>query len=351
MTTGTHELKDLLAMKNTTIVDYGLDNIAPIINREIVAHNTVLQNMIADLARPTTERAGTSGASSAGRMVKVDEFSRTATQKGNKYANVAFPLENFQFALGWSDLYFKTATVSDMALMTQRATRADILALQTAIKMAIFGSTNYTVIDELKDGVSLGIKRLVNADSDIIPVNPVTGASFDTSTHTHYDAVASLTAAALEATINDVIEHGHGEGVRVYINRAQETAVKALPGFTAYLDARLVGANNVTQASGTLDVTRLDNRAIGLFAGAEVWTKSWVPANYIFVFSAGDEGKPLAYREHEAAPLRGLRVAATLDTHPLHAEYMEHMFGFGVQTRTNGAVLYVAGGVYVDPTF
>jgi hypothetical protein len=349
MPTGNHSLNDLIAMKNVTIVDYGLDNMVPIVQREINAHNSVLSSMMTDLASPTTERAGTSGASSAGRMVKVDEFSRTATQKANKFATVAFPLENYQFAIGWTSLFFNTKTVADMALMVQRVQRADILALQVGMKQAIFGSTNYSTVDELKDGAALGVKRFVNADSDVIPVNPITGASFDTSTHTHYDATAALTAANLEATVNDVIEHGHGEGVRIYINRAQETVVRALTGFTAYLDTRIVGANNVNQTNANLDVTRLDNRAIGLFAGAEVWTKPWVPANYIFCFSAGDQGKPLAFRQSEFGTLQGLRLAAELDSHPLHAQYFERQFGFGVKTRTNGAVLYIAGGAYVDP--
>lgn len=347
--TGTHSLQDLIAMKNLTIVDYGLDNMSVIVKREIGAHNTVLSSMMTDLVMPTIERGGTSGASSAGRMVKREEFSRTATQKGNKFATVAYPLDGYQFAVGWSSDYFNTKTVADMALTIQRVQRADILGLQLGMKQAIFGSTNYTALDELKDNASLGVKRFVNADSDVIPVNPVTGAAFDTSTHTHYDATASLVAANLEALINDVIEHGHGAGVRVYINRAQETAVRALTGFTGYLDARIVGANNVNQAQGSLDVSRLDNRAIGLFSGAEVWTKSWIPANYIFAFSAGDEGKPLALRESEFPALQGLRLAAELDTHPLHAQYFERQFGFGVKTRTNGAVLYIAGGAYVDP--
>jgi hypothetical protein len=101
-----------------------------------------------------------------------------------------------------------------------------------------------------------------------------------------------------------------------------------------------------------LDISRLDNRAIGLFGAAEVWVRSWVPAGYVFAYDAGSDMKPLVYRQHPSAAVRGLRVVAQLDDYPLYAEVMDSYFGFGVWTRTNGAVLYYASGAsaYVDPT-
>lgn len=349
MSTGVHSLSDLLAYKNTTVVDFGLERIAEIVQNEINAHNLLVEQMITELAEPTTERGGTSGASIEGQMVRVDEYARVPTQRGLKPANVAFPLEKFQFALGWTNDFFITRTPADLAIMTQRATRADLLNLQKEIKRALFLSGNYTFIDVFKDGASLNVKRLVNADGDVIPAGP-NGESFDGATHTHYDATATFTATNLEALINDVVEHGHGEGLRVYINKAQEGTVRAFTGFTAYLDARIVGATNANQAVGRLDTTRVDNRAIGLFNGAEVWVKPWIPTGYVFAFAAGDNRKPLRFRQMEEPALRGLRLAAELNTHPLYARYMERYFGLGVWTRTNGAVLYTAGAAYVDPT-
>ena len=127
----------------------------------------------------------------------------------------------------------------------------------------------------------------------------------------------------------------------------------ALVGFVPYVDGRVTPGSGTTIAAGALDVSRADNKPIGLFGGAEVWVRSWVPAGYVFVYAAGTELKPLVYRQHPVASIRGLRVVATLADYPLYAEVMDSYFGFGVWNRTNGAVLFYGGGAvaYVTPTF
>src|SRR5690606_13764465 len=135
----------------------------------------------------------------------------------------------------------------------------------------------------------------------------------------HYDANSGLTAATAKAIINDVIEHGHGNMVKLAISRTDEATVRALTGFVAYPDPRIIYRASDTPGQ-TLDISRLDNRAIGIFEGAEVWVKPWAIANYLFAWDDGDPMKPLAFRQREAASLQGLRIAAQLDTHPLYAQ-------------------------------
>jgi hypothetical protein len=160
---------------------------------------------------------------------------------------------------------------------------------------------------------------------------------------------ATLTAAALQAEINDVVEHGFGGGVKVFIAAADEAAVRALTGFTGYLDPRVSINANANQANQQrLNITRLDNRAIGLFGAAEVWVKPWALANYAFVCDTENGRKPLAFRRD--TDNLGLHLEATIETFPLRAEYYENQFGIGAWNRTNGAVLYFAGGSYVAPT-
>ncbi len=141
--------------------------------------------------------------------------------------------------------------------------------------------------------------------------------------------------------------------MRVYINRAAETAVRALTGFTPYYAPGYTPGANTATVNGTLDITRQDNRAIGQFDGSEVWTQTWVPAGYVFVYAAGSPMKPLVMRQHPVSRIRGLRIAARTEDHPLYADMMDSYFGFGVWNRTNGAVGYYAGGAvaYVEPTF
>jgi hypothetical protein len=74
-------------------------------------------------------------------------------------------------------------------------------------------------------------------------------------------------------------------------------------------------------------------------------------SNYAFVFDAGDPRKPIRFRQHHIASMRGLRISAEFDDYPLRAQIMDAYFGFGVQERSNGVVVYFGGGSYTAPTF
>jgi hypothetical protein len=362
--TGTHTITDLLSNADAAearVIEFGEENLVAPLQAALAAHNAQVNDMLGDIVALTTERTGTYGVEQDAEMVDADEFTRAPTVKGAARGTVGWPLRKKQFALGWTHDYFIRSTVRDMVQRQVLAQRAHVNALRFGIRDALFGPTNFTSIERFAAeaiGQSLSVKRLLNADGDAIPVNR-NGLSFDGATHTHYVATASVSGAglntALSALVDNVVEHDHGGRLRIYINRAQETVVRALTGFTAYLPANLIAANTgIVAAQGTLDTTRLDNRAIGLFNGAEVWTKPWMPAEYYFAFDASDGRKPLRMRQPVETQLRGLRLAAQLRTHPLHADYMETYFGFGAWTRTNGAVLWAnagSGGVYAAPTF
>lgn len=348
MTTGTHDINTLLAARFASAVDYGLDTIQQVLAADVAAHNAIVTEMVGDLCEVTTDRQRRYGTSVDGDMVEVDEFGRAPTQVAKPGSTVGFPLRLFQFAIGWTEKWLQLHTAADMATATQNAEKAHLRAIQRDIKRAIYGNTNYTFNDFLVDKVDLAVKRFVNADGAAIPDGP-NGETFDGSAHTHYDALASLTAAGLKANINDVIEHGFGGAVRVAINKADETAVRALSGFVAYPDPRIVYRNSDTPGQ-TLDISRLDNRAIGIFEGAEVWVKPWAIQYYSFAWDAASPSKPLAFRQRDSASLAGLRIAANMSTYPLYAQYMEAEFGIGVWTRTNGSVLYFNNGSWADPT-
>ena len=353
--TGTHTIADLLdnAFSDTTVTEFGIDKLAEAIQADLDAHNARMQELVSDLAMITEERSTIYGTNDAMSMHKADEFSRGPTQKISVGSKVEFPLDKNQAALGWTYDYFKRATVQDIAKQQVAVRKAHVTAVINDVRSALFGSSNYTYVDRLRDSLSLGVKRLVNADSAAIPNGP-NGEEFDASSHTHYLAAAALSNTNLLSLIDDVVEHGHGGSVKLYINRANESAVRALDDFTAYLDPRIVPSTAADRARPTLDITRLDNRAIGLFGAAEVWVKPWVPANYYLAFDMADPRKPLAFRQSKVPAEQGLQLAGPrrLEAHPLMADYYESYFGVGVWTRTNGAVLFVdAGGVYTDPTF
>lgn len=360
MKTGTYTIADLIENRevgDATIAEVGADELIQPLNEALAAHNAAVEEMISDLAAPTTERVGVYGVAVDAEMADADEFTRGPTQKGYDRGKVAYPMAKKQYAMGWTNDYFQRATVREMAERQLGAQRAHVLAIRTAIRNALFGPANYTVRDRFTDGLDLTIRRLVNGDGEPIPEGP-NGETFDPDTHSHYNATADVTAAGLaaglDALIEDVVEHGHGDELRIYINRGNASDVQALPKFKALQPVRIIPGTNDDHAQGTLDTTKADNREIGLYDGVSVWTKPWVPLDYYVGFAQGDPRKPLKLREPEIAALKGLRRVAEFGNHPLHTQYMEALFGVGAWTRTNGGILYANadnGGVYTAPSF
>lgn len=349
--TGTHDISSLFAARIQSVAEFGIDNIARIFANDLAAHNRIVADMLGEFAEYTTDRQRIYGASVNGDMVEVDEYGRSSTQKPVAGSTVGFPLKMFQFALGWTEKWMQIHTPNDMALMLQAAKMAHLRKIQAEVKRALLLSSNYTFRDFLVDNVDLGVKRLVNADSAAIPDGP-NGEQFDGSSHTHYIArVSTLAISDVTSLINTVVEHGNGGQVRIAINRSDEATWRALTGsggFIAYPDPRIV--YRVTDTPGTtLDITRLDNRAIGVIGAAELWVKPWIPANYALCWDATGP-KPLCMRQRAQTSLQGLRIAATNSNYPLTAQYMEDEYGLGVWNRTNGAVLYTGGTSYTDPT-
>jgi hypothetical protein len=242
----------------------------------------------------------------------------------------------------------QTSTVAELAAQFTATQTAHIKAIQREIKRAVFTSTNSTFVDRLVDNVSLAVKAFNNNDSTELPPGP-NGQTFATS-HQHYIArVGSLAATDISAVITLVIEHYNTGQPMLFINQAQEAAVRGFTAnFTPYMDERMIVGSGTTYAAGKLNPTSLYNRAIGIFDGAEVWVKPWIPANYMFAYVDGAP-KPLVLRERTAGS-HGLQIAAEDEAYPLRAKTLEAEFGVGAWNRTNGAVLYVGGTSYVIPT-
>lgn len=350
--TGTYDISSLLSIRFQSVAEFGENTVAEVLARDLAAWNELVSEMVSEMAEVTTDRQRVYGTSFAGEMQETDEYGRTSTQKAEAGDTVGFPLRLFQYNVGWTFKYLQVATPADLAQQQLAAEQAHWRRVQREIKRAIYGSANYTYRDHLIDNVELAVKRFVNADGAGIPDGP-NAETFDGDTHTHYLANNGWDATALNSAINSVIEHGHGANVKLAINKADETAVRALTGFVAYVDPRIdrqTIAATTGVPSGEQQIGRLDNRPIGIFGGAEVWVKSWVLDNYPFIWDSGDPNKPLSFRQRAQETLQGLRIAAEDERYPLRTKNQEAEFGVAVWTRTNGAVLYVGGSSYVNPT-
>lgn len=348
MSYGTLSISDLLANQNT-IAQIGEDAVFQSIQTTLDAHNSIMRETLSDLVEISTDRLRRFGGSDNMLLDEIDEFGTPDAQKMMPGQNVGFPLKLFGVAVQWTRKYMQTATGAELAAQFVAAQDGDARAIILQIKKALFGPTNSTVLDRLvQNALSLPVKALVNADGAALPPNPIDGSIFNAATHTHYLGTGSFVAADLTALITTVLEHyGRGEA-RVYINTAQEAAVRAFTGFVAYIDPRVIAATTGAVAQGSLDVSNLYNRRIGLYGGAEIWVKPWVPANYVFAFVAGAP-KPLVMRERFAGT-GDLVIAAEDEEYPLRARFLEREFGIGVWNRTNGACLYLSNATYAAPT-
>lgn len=348
--TGTYTLPDLLAARFAEVraVEYGIDNLVATLQADVEAHNAIMEDLVGEFADPTFDIFRRQGTSTDGEFQEVDEFGRAPTQKVAPGQTVGFPLRKFQHPLGWTQDFQDRASVQDFAIGQINAQKAHRRLVARELKRAIYGAANYTWVDiYTPNAIDIPVKAFYNADGAGIPNGP-NGEVFNGATHTHYLASATLTTAAADSLILTIIEHGFGSTLRIYINRADEAAWRLLSGFQAYpADYLTRGTPTTLMPGGTLDMTRVDNRAIGRYGAAEIWVKPWAVANYAICLSSGS-AKPLAWRRDRIRP--GLYLAATMNIFPLFAQYMQVFLGFGVWNRGNGAVLQFNNGTYSTPS-
>jgi hypothetical protein len=347
MATGTYSIADLLKVRFSSAKELGLDTIAATLQADLAVHNQIVTELVSEMCEVGTDARRVYGGSNTAEMTEVDEFGRAPSQKNVGGVECGFPLKLFQYNLGWTRKFLENATVGDLVQGQLDAQKAHMVQIRKEIQYASLRAVNFNFTDHLVDNVVLPVKRFLNADSAAIPDGP-NGETFAGASHDHYTDVTPLAVADITGLVDTVVEHGHGNYVKLCISRTDEAAFRALSGFVAYVDPRLNLGAASNQPEKRLDVSRLDNRAIGILGGAEVWVKPWMVANYAMVYDAGDSRKPLYFRQRLASAMQGLRLAAEFDSHPLQAQVMEAEFGIGVWTRTNGAVHYSGNNTWAD---
>lgn len=350
--TGTLTLKDLLNERFQSVAGFpgGPDAVIEVLRRDQATYNRMLEDAFGLVAVQSSDRQRIAGASAAGEMIDVDELGTAPTQKTGAGATLGFPLRAKQFNLGWTRRWMDQHSPAEMAEQTVNAQQAWSRGLIRDMKRAIYTATNATFRDKLQTPqLDLAVKAFANADGFPV-VNGPNGETFTAATHQHYTAAAALAAADITIAVNNVVEHGHGGRVMIAINVADQAAFMALTPSIALQPVTIIPASTTTVARGALETGRLNDKQIGLYNGvAEIWVKPWAIAGYAFVFDSSDSRKPLVIRTRQGgAPT--LDLVSTFEHYPLNAEYYEGEVGFGVWTRTNGAVHQFTNGTYVTPT-
>jgi hypothetical protein len=348
--TGIVTIDDLRAVKYASAGTYGLDTINTVLQADLNYYNQIVQEQLNLMAESATEQQRVYGTSGLVEMVEVDEFGMAPTKKNSIGETVGFPLKNFQSGLGWTSKFLEIATPAELTERYLQVQHGHAANINVEIKKAIYNNANYSFVDKLTNGVTLGIKRFINADSSKIPNSPA-GVAFDGSTHTHYIArTSTLANADVDKAISLVTEHGLTKGLMLVISLVDKATISALTNFKA-LDSALMAYSGVTSTVAKLDMSDLENQLIGYWNGnVEVWVKPWAVANYVLCLAVDVAEKPLVFRQRPQATLQGLRIVADFESHPLVARVMEAEFGFGVWNRLAGSVLYIGNTTWANPT-
>lgn len=349
--TGVYSVSDLLTFNQNPITNYDPNAIAQALADRNAAHNALVNQMLSALVEETAERVGGVPAPGSGEMIRVNEDAAVQTRKESAPSQQNYPLYKFQHAEGLLQDYLMRATPADLATRQMTVERTHLNSIRREMLRGLLYPVNRQERDRFRDGMLLNIKALANGDD--VEYFGANGGSV-ASGHSHYLA-GTLDKTNLDALIGTVQEHTETSNVQVWVARGQEDAVRALVGFSAYLDSRVIPAMLAgLQTAGTVGAAQLDtsnptNRAIGVYGGAEIFVKPYMPDGYVLAIDAGRSTKPLRKRVSDLASQRGLRLAGGTLSHPLENRYWEDYFGFAAHDRTAAAVLDTLHDTYQPP--
>lgn len=350
---GTLSTLDDLQDNPQTVAQFGEETLASRVAQALAIHNAAMQEMISDFAIVTARYQFPYGISDDMAMQELDQFGSPDVQKTTAGGALGLPLRFYGIAVQWNRHYILNTAVGDLLRRFDSAAAADLRNVILQIRRALFKPTNTLGYpDVLMTRLPLDIRALLNADGMAIPPGP-NAEVFNAGTHTHYLANATFTEAYLSSLVDTVVEHGVSGGIAIYIARAQEAAVRAMTAsFTPYVDTRINPAVTDRTAVGMFDVNNPTDRAIGIFNGAEVSVKPWIPANYQSIFDRGagtDKALAIRTRSGSFAGEGGFGTLYEADGFPLRARALGREFGVGVVGRHKAAVGFSGGASYAMP--
>ncbi len=352
---GTLTTLDDLRDNTQSVATFGEDLLAERFATALRVHNDAMQEAIADFAIVTDQaQLPYGGGADDMEMQELDQMGSPDVQKETAAGNVGLPLRWYGIAIQWNRHFVVNTSVATAVDRLDGAAAADVRNVTRQIRRALMNPVNnLAYVDKLQTRLTLPIRALLNGDGRAIPVGP-NGEAFAGS-HTHYRGAASFTEAHLVALLETVLEHGVTGGMAIYINRAQEAALRGFAGFTPYVDARINVPLTDQTARGEFDVNNPADRAIGIFEGAEVSVKPWVPANYQVVFDRGvGTDKAVGIRTRSGAMAGdayqgGFGLLYEDENFPLRARAMGREFGVGAIRGHKAAVGFSGNATYTAP--
>jgi hypothetical protein len=278
-------------------------------------------------------------------FARATEYGRPDRQRISQAERERFiPLADFSLGIGFTRKYLALASSTQIALQVDEATRADQELIIRSVLQQLFRFAN---------SGSGGIYKVFwNNDGDVPP--RYSNTTF-VGTHTHYLTTVVLDLAAVQAMRLKLVEHGLDSFRELWINPAQEAAVRAIVGFVAVQNKdQLLFTNSNPFNATNQQIALVDpTQFIGVLEGFRIRVYPWVPSGYAFAYDAAPAGlgKPLAWREYPVASLRGLQLfnEDPNATFPLVNSFFFRAFGLSALDRSNGVCLKVTAGAYDTP--
>jgi len=311
----------------------------------------------------------------AGDGVDFEEASEFGEPVGARisptYFNMAYGFKWYDLAARYTWQYLADATAAMVDSVANAAVEAYYRRQLLDLFRTIFNPNNVTARINQQPYT---VYKFYNNDGTTPPKYKT---NTFTSSHTHYrtSGGATLTAANLDAILDDFDSHGYdlGRGYRPVImaTRAEGNVIRNFrnyvsagepyggnygrydfigaqgqPGQLIDVTAQLVGA---TRAPATLNGLTV----IGTYGHAIIVQEDWIPAGYLFAFVTGGVeslGNPVGLREHANASLRGLRLVKGRTTdYPLIDSFWAVGFGYGVRHRGAGMVMQISSNANYTP--
>jgi hypothetical protein len=297
---------------------------------------------------------------------EADEFGQPVGIRLGRPWNMGFDMRYFDLGIRYTFRFLGRAPAAQVRALNNTALDADQRLILRTVLEQIF--TNVTRQATLEDtGTVVDVYPFYNGDITALPVAPPSWKSYaHTTTHTHYLASGGATVVSgdLDDMYDHIYHHGYKQrGSEIFLI-APRTLCRVIRTFRVadgdqYDFFPVVGdpgARFMGQMVGELPrrVNPLEAFPghIGDYGDIHVIEEDLVPADYMVMWVSGgprDTGNPVGIREHENAPLRGLKLIPQFERYPLRESFYHHALGSGTRYPGKGVVMKITAGSYDVP--
>lgn len=361
---GYNETADILTR---TVDGVPLDDLYQEIIATLALLNSTRQPLIEWLTFPVTEPFEQVMPHVQEDFEEADEFGQPKGIRLGTPWNMGFDMRYFDLGIRYTFRFLGRAPAAQIRALNNTALDADQrLVLRTVLTQLFTNQTRSATIEDT--GTVVNVYPFYNGDQTTLPAVPPSWKSYThTTSHTHY--LASGASTVDSGDLDDMFDHIYHHG---YIGRDSELFLVAPRAVCRTIrtfrvadgdqyDFFPVVGSVEARMFGTL-IGQLPGAANGALAGfpghigdygpIHIIEEDLIPAGYMMLFVSGgpkSPGNPVGIREHENAPLRGLKLIPQFERYPLRESFYHHALGSGTRLPGAGVVMKITSGSYSVP--